>query len=101
MTGVVDCSDLERNAVIRALWQASGAASFFATVAVAPPAALPTDDDIAAATQRSGAYIDYLAGRVMKIAFDKYPLIEPWLYDRDNGEGAAARVIAGVRRGGD
>ena len=37
-------------------------------------------------------YFDYLHGRVMKsdIGGDTY---EPWLYDRDNGQGAAARAL--------
>ena len=38
-------------------------------------------------------YFDYLHGRVMKIdlAGDQ---LDPFLYDRDNGGGAAARAIA-------
>ena len=37
-------------------------------------------------------YFDYLHGRVMKsdIGGDTY---KPWLYDRDNGQGAAARAL--------
>lgn len=42
------------------------------------------------------AYFDYLFGRVMKI--DVLPdELDPWLYDRDNGEGAVASVVAGLR----
>ena len=36
---------------------------------------------------------DYLHGRVMKVNVNKDDLDE-WLYDRDNGEGAAARALA-------
>lgn len=42
-------------------------------------------------------YFDYLKGRVMKISI-KNPL-EPHLYDRDNGTGAAALAIAALRTG--
>jgi hypothetical protein len=42
-------------------------------------------------------YFDYLHGRVMKISL-KDDTLEPRLYDRDNGHGAAARVIAELRR---
>jgi hypothetical protein len=41
-------------------------------------------------------YFDYLNGRVMKVDIGGDTL-EPWLYDRDNGQGAAARVIADLR----
>jgi len=42
-------------------------------------------------------YFDYLKGRVMKvkIAGDE---LEPWLYDRDNGQGAAAAAIDSIRQ---
>ena len=40
-------------------------------------------------------YFDYHKGRVMKVSLDGDTL-ETYLYDRDNGEGAAARVVAGV-----
>lgn len=39
---------------------------------------------------------DYLMGRVMKISLDSDDL-DTWGYDRDNGQGAAAKVIAELR----
>lgn len=43
---------------------------------------------------------DYLRGRVMKVNIggDSF---DPWGYDRDNGEGAAARAIASIREKAD
>jgi len=38
-------------------------------------------------------YFDYLKGRVMKVDLSGGKL-DPRLYDRDNGEGAAARAIS-------
>ena len=38
-------------------------------------------------------YFDYVHGRVMKVRIEGDSL-NPGLYDRDNGEGAAARAIA-------
>ena len=35
---------------------------------------------------------DYLHGRVMKVELGGDTL-DPWLYDRDNGQGAAARAL--------
>lgn len=42
-------------------------------------------------------YFDYLKGRVMKIDLSGDTL-HPGLYDRDNGQGAAARAIDSLRR---
>jgi hypothetical protein len=41
-------------------------------------------------------YFDYLEGRVMKIDISGDEM-EPRLYDRDNGVGAAARVVDTIR----
>ena len=41
---------------------------------------------------------DYLKGRVMKIDLTKDEL-DPRLYDRDNGPGAAAKALEGVING--
>lgn len=43
-------------------------------------------------------HFDYVKGRVMKVNLtgDEF---DPWGYDRDNGEGAAAAVIAALRSG--
>lgn len=43
------------------------------------------------------SYFDYLLGRVMKVRISN-PL-DPTLYDRDNGNGAAARAIDALRTG--
>lgn len=40
-------------------------------------------------------YFDYIHGRVMKLALNKDEL-NPWGYDRDNGQGAAAKAIKGI-----
>lgn len=37
-------------------------------------------------------YFDYLHGKVMKVDLSG-DQIDPWLYDRDNGKGAAARAL--------
>ncbi len=47
--------------------------------------------------QAPRASFDYLHGRVMKVSLDSDQL-DPWLYDRDNGQGAAARAIASIRK---
>ena len=54
-------------------------------------------EELKAATREIGegktsAYFDYLHGRVMKIQLSGDSL-DPWGYDRDNGQGAAARAL--------
>lgn len=44
-----------------------------------------------------GTYFDYVGGRVMKVDLSKDEF-DPRLYDRDNGEGAAEKALAGVER---
>ena len=49
---------------------------------------------IAECAERGGStYFDYLVGRVMKIDISGDE-VDPRLYDRDNGQGAAARALA-------
>jgi hypothetical protein len=43
-----------------------------------------------------GLNFDYLQGRVMKVDLSG-DAFDPGLYDRDNGQGAAARVIESLR----
>jgi hypothetical protein len=50
-------------------------------------------DEAGAILGRGETYFDYLSGRVMKIDLGGDEL-DPWLYDRDNGEGAAERALA-------
>lgn len=45
---------------------------------------------------KQGTDFDYLMGRVMKVDLGGDTL-DPWLYDRDNGQGAAAAAIASLQ----
>ena len=42
-------------------------------------------------------YFDYLYGRVMKVDLKSDDGFEEWLYDRNNGTGAAQKAIEGIR----
>jgi hypothetical protein len=42
--------------------------------------------------ENPGCYFDYLHGKVMKVDLSK-DQFDPWLYDRDNGQGAAERAL--------
>ena len=60
----------------------------------------PMTKEEAAMFLEKTTYFDYLKGRVMKIDLSGDELA-PGLYDRDNGEGAAWRVIETLRRTGE
>lgn len=45
----------------------------------------------------SMVYFDYLQGRVMKVNLTGDEEFEEWLYDRDNGKGAAQRAIDSIK----
>ena len=58
----------------------------------------PLTEDEAREMLEKTTYFDYLHGRVMKVDLEGDEL-NPWLYDRDNGEGAAQRAIDTLRQG--
>jgi hypothetical protein len=41
--------------------------------------------------------VDYVKGRPIKVSVKDNTLRKAWLYDRDHGEGACARVVAELR----
>ena len=42
------------------------------------------------------SYFDYLGGRVLKLNFDN-EVLDTWLYNRDNGEGVAEKLISQLK----
>lgn len=61
-----------------------------------PQGTLPMTEDQAKVLLEKQYYFDYLQGRVMKIDLSKDELFTG-LYNRDNGSGAAERIIDGLR----
>lgn len=57
----------------------------------------PMSIDQARKRLKDGSYFDYLAGRVMKVDLSG-DVLDPSLYDRDNGAGAARRALAGISK---
>lgn len=53
--------------------------------------------DYPAGPARPGRYFDYLYGRLMKVDLSDPMGFDGWLYDRDNGQGAATRAIDTIR----
>lgn len=46
---------------------------------------------------KTQTYFDYLHGRIIKVDLSENEF-EEWLYDRDNGAGAAQRAIASIKQ---
>jgi len=91
---MVSIKGLSRNAVIAALY--NGSTPLGVGFMHFDPKPM-TEADAAKRFDGQG-YFDYLDGRVMKIRIDPTSdEIDPRLYDRDNGDGAAQRVIDELR----
>lgn len=43
-------------------------------------------------------YFDYIKGRIMKVDLSSDTEFDEWLYDRDNGAGAAKRALESLRK---
>lgn len=92
---MIDISDLSKPLVLAALYNASkpqgmGFLQFNPT---------PMTESEAAEILKVDTRFDYLKGRVMKIRIEDK--LNPWGYDRDNGQGAAQRAIDALRVGGE
>lgn len=90
---MVDTKGLKKSAVLAALYndskpQGLGFSHF-------DPA--PMTEEEAEDLLKTSTHFDYLKGRVMKVDLSNDDSFEEWLYDRDNGNGAAQRAINKLR----
>lgn len=92
----IDISNKPKHLVLAALFNASRQQGLgFLNRSGAQPMSADEADQIIRETGND-LYFDYLRGRVMKVDLAG-PSLDPYLYDRDNGAGAAARAVATVR----
>ena len=86
----VDITGVDKVELLRALWTATKPASFFNNMLIMAPNFC--EEEASAATE---AYIDYYSGRCIKtdISGNK---ANPFLYDREVGEGAFAKIVASL-----
>jgi len=90
---MIDISGIDKAELLAALYNASkpqGMGFLHFT-----PEPLPIEE--ARELLKGGSSFDYLKGRVMKVGLEGNAL-DPRLYDRDLGEGAAARAVQSLRR---
>lgn len=90
MSESIDITGLDKAEVLAALFNASKQQGMgFLNTSGAKPM---TVDEARLLTDENYPYYDYLRGRVMKVDIRGSEL-DPRLYDRDNGQGAAARAL--------
>lgn len=94
MKNTIDISQLDKAEVLAALYNNSKQQGMGF---LNPSGQQPLSKEEAASLLTKGTHFDYLAGRVMKVEL-KGDQLDPWLYDRDNGDGAAARALAGLKQ---
>jgi hypothetical protein len=91
MSTTIDISKLSKARVLAALFNSSRQQGLgFLDSRGAKPM---SEEEAEKVIAEQGLYFDYLRGRVMKVSLDGDSL-EPRLYDRDNGPGAAERALA-------
>ena len=92
---MIDISGLDKKKVLMALYDAAKPQGLgFLHFSVEPM----TEED-AATLLGKDTYFDYVNGRVMKVDLTYDNHFDERLYDRDNGEGAAAKAVERVRNG--
>jgi hypothetical protein len=90
---MIDVSNIKPAAVLAALYNASTPLGMgFLQFTPEPMTEDEAEKLIAANTYKNRAYFDYLRGRVMKVEINGKTL-DPRLYDRDNGHGAAEAAL--------
>ena len=94
---MIDISGLNRVDVIMAL--ANGTSPRSLGFLASPPSRADAEGLLNAATNADGsAYVDYFAGRPLKIEFVGDTIRDERLYDRDAYEGACAAAVDSLRK---
>ena len=92
----IDITGLDKGAVVAALYnrgQSQGLGIMVNLTHIAKNGGgLMTADEANRLITKQGMYFDYLNGRVMKVSVED-DIMDVWLYDRDNGQGAALRAL--------
>ncbi len=92
MPETINITGLNKAEVLSALYNASKQQGMgFLHARGAEPMSVEQAGEELKAYGRERPYFDYLHGRVMKVEI--VDEINPWGYDRDNGQGACARAL--------
>jgi hypothetical protein len=93
MSDTVNIKGLDKTELLVRLWCESKVLSVFGFGPMIPYQKLYKDAEAALAKKKR---IDYFNGVPIKTDLDEDE-VDPWLYDRDNEEGAFARVVQTMR----
>ena len=89
----IDCTEVSLPDFLIALWKNATVASFFRMNRIPPPPE-PSIDSAKEALSRG--YVDYFNGRSIKTKFSNPASVDPYMYNRDAGNGAFERVLASM-----
>lgn len=92
MSDTIDISGLDKAEVLTALFNASKQQGM-GFMDSSGASSMTVEDARQYTSREDDQYYDYLRGRVMQVDLSKDEL-RTGLYDRDNGQGAAARALA-------
>lgn len=90
---VVDIKGLDKDTLLKALWTRLPPESFFIFNGIPPP----SFNLVEAKSQLHDGYADYVCGRIIKADIYNEDIVDSFSYDRDNGEGVFAEVVASLR----
>ena len=90
MSNCIDISIINRDELLEALWLHSKPAAFFAGHSMNPP---EFNLEKAKASLDYSSYADYICGRAIKSNIYESNTVDPWGYDRHNGQGAFQTVV--------
>lgn len=93
----ISIAGLNKGAVLAALYNASKPLGVSYLQYTPRPMSVKDGERIITMCEASGFYIDYLKGRSMKVDLGK-DSFDSYLYDRDNGLGAAERAVSELRK---
>ncbi len=100
MTNLVDFSGLDLFTTVEALFQNARVQGMGRIQSIGREKLEPSDIFLSSDKDKdklASTYIDYLYGRVMKIDLTTWPILDVYLYDRDNGQGMAKSVETQLR----
>ena len=92
MSSSINIRELDRIELLKRMWTKTGSASFFMHNRLPSPA-FPESG----AEEAVSGYIDYFGGKPIKTDLSK-DSIDPWLYNRDAGQGALEEIVEVMRK---
>jgi len=92
---MIDTKGLSQVAVLQALYAGSKPQGM--GFLHARPGGLSVEEATAMLAANPNRYFDYVSGRVLKVDLSNEDEFDPFLYDRDLGQGAAQRAIDSIR----